>query len=115
MHGLGVGSSGTRDTADLLPWDFLKQFEIQKRQWLRARTKREVVEALEQVQEMPAEVAAPVVDAAPAPALPQIDYATLLSSAQTVDRLLTRLLALQAAQRAAQEDDDLAMVIAVLH
>ncbi len=111
LHGLGVGASGARDTSDLLPWDFLKQFEVQKRQWLKARTKREVVEELAQVQELPAAESAPAVDAAPAPALPQIDYATLLSSAQTVDKLLTRLLELQA-QR---EDDDLAVILLLLH
>ena len=120
--GMGGGPEpevASTDTSDLTPWDFLQQFEIQKRQWLRARSKLEAAKALEKVyQELPPEQAeqidVPLAADEPEPtnlqprAMPRIDYQRLMRSAEVVDQLLTLLLKLQ--QEA--EDDDMAVIVA---
>jgi hypothetical protein len=111
------------DTVDLTPWDFLQQFEKQKRQWLKARTKLEAAKALALVYEaLPpeeaAEIEVPVVqEARPSydlPAVPLIDYEAMMRNARVVDALLTKLLRIQRDALLAQEqadEDDLAVAL----
>ncbi len=53
LRGLGGNPAAAQRGAqsDLLPWDFLTQFSIQKRQWLEAQTMRDIAKKVEAVYE----------------------------------------------------------------
>lgn len=121
-EGAAVEATAT-DTSDLMPWDFLRQFEIQKREWLRAKTKREAAQALTKVHaEMPPEEAEQIelpmepepADYSVAPVVSRVDYDALMASTALVNRLLDRQLELDRLRKEAQaaaDEDDLAVAI----
>lgn len=109
-----------------MPWDFLREFEVQKAQWLRARTKQEAAAALakahatlppEEAEDLPLPVQ--VAAAEPEYGVPtfttRIDYDALMESTELVNRLLKRQLELERLAQEAEDDNMAMLLLSALH
>lgn len=113
LRGLGVVRRAANDgaaTADLLPWDFLREFEVQKRVWLQQRTRKEIIESVKElVEKLPESATETMPKTRTVERLEgvdtivmRLDYAALLMNFQALDHLIGILL---------EEDDILALLL----